>query len=130
MKRPRLLALAALALPAVWYGVDQALMQRNTWPPLADPHHQAHWMVMALLAFMTVLVVAGAALPGHGWRVASLTAGAGALAAATASLLSPASASAVHPVWAVAALMWAVGVIAITWDESKRSQPSNHRSPS
>lgn len=35
--RPRLFAVALLALPAVWYGIDQGVMQRNTWPPLADP---------------------------------------------------------------------------------------------
>lgn len=47
--RPRLLAVALLALPAVWYGIDQGVMQRNTWPPLADPHHQAHWYAMSVL---------------------------------------------------------------------------------
>jgi hypothetical protein len=50
--RTRLLALAAIgAIPAAWYGVDQALFQRNTFPPTADPHHNAHWWAMAIIAF-------------------------------------------------------------------------------
>ncbi len=76
----------------------------------------------ALLAFMTLLVVASAALAGPGWRVATVTAGPAALAVATASLLSPSSASALHPAWAVAAFAWGIVVLALTWDESKRSR--------
>ncbi|HEX6581116.1 MAG TPA: hypothetical protein VF195_09625 [Actinomycetota bacterium] len=38
--RTHLLALAAVgAIPAARYGIDQALIQRNTFPPTADPHH-------------------------------------------------------------------------------------------
>lgn len=123
LRRPRLLALAAIALPGVWYGVGQALMQRNTWPPLADPHHQAHWLVMALLAFMMVSVVAGAGLSGRGWRMATITAAAAALAVGTASLLSSPSA---QPCVRMGSCRPRVGRgrPRITWAESKRSQLS------
>lgn len=88
-------------------------MQRNTWPPLADPHHQAHWVAMAI-------VVASAALSGAGWRLAAVTAGVAAVALAAASLLAPEAASALHPGWAVVALLWGGAVLAVTWREARR----------
>ena len=120
-KRPRYLALAALSLPVLWYGIDQALMQRNTWPPLADPHHQAHWIAMAILAFMVPPVVASAALSGRGWRLAAITVGVAAIAVAAASFLAPQAASVLHPGWAVVALLWGLAVLALTWYEAPRS---------
>lgn len=117
--RPRLLAVTLLALPAVWYGIDQGVMQRNTWPPLADPHHQAHWYAMSVFAFATVLVVAGAALQGRGWRLAATSAAAAASAPAVSSLLDPASASALPTLWAVVALAWGAAVLAVTWRQHR-----------
>jgi hypothetical protein len=121
LKRPRYLALAALSLPVVWYGIDQALIQRNTWPPLADPHHQAHWISMAILAFMVPLVLASAALSGRGCRLAAIAVGVAAIAVAAASLLAPQAASVLHAGWALVALMWGLAVLALTWDEARRS---------
>jgi hypothetical protein len=93
--RPRELLLAAVgAIPATWYGIDQALLQRNTFPPTADPHHNAHWWVMSIVAFMAVLAVAAAALPSVGWRLGVWVAGLAAIAAGIASLIASASASA------------------------------------
>lgn len=117
--RPRLLAVTLLALPAVWYGIDQGVMQRNTWPPLADPHYQAHWYAMSVFAFATVLVVAGAALQGRGWRLAATSAAAAASAPAVSSLLDPASASALPTLWAVVALAWSAAVLAVTWRQHR-----------
>lgn len=116
--RPRLLLLAALAAPGVWYGLEQGLMQRNTWPPLADPHHQVHWYAMSLLAFAAIFVAAGAALRGTGWRLAATLAGGSAAAVALASLIDPEAASALHPVWAVAAAAWGVAVIVVAWSRA------------
>jgi hypothetical protein len=128
--RPGLLALAALGLPWVWHGIQQGLMQRNTWPPLADPHHQAHYFSAALVAFMAVLLVAGGALAGRGWRVATAAAGAAGLAVAAASLVAPDAASALHPGWAAAAGLWGVAVLAVTWRQSIRLLPRARVQPS
>lgn len=111
----RLLVLAAVALPGLWYALDQGLIQRNTWPPLADPHHQAHWYAMSVLVFMTVMVIAGTSLAGRGWRTAAFTSGAAATALGAASLLAPSAASALHPAWAAAAAVWGLVVLAVTW---------------
>lgn len=117
--RPRLLVLAAIAaIPAAWYGVDQALMQRNTFPPTADPHHNAHWWAMAILAFMVVLVMAATAVPSSGWRLGPRVAGLAAIAVGAASLLAASSASAVWPGWAIAAIVW--GLVAI-WSTLHRT---------
>ena len=100
--RPRVLMLAAVgAVPAAWYGIDQALLQRNTFPPTADPHHNAHWWAMAIIAFAIVLVMAAAALPGRGWRLGTGLAAATAIGIGLASLAAGASASALAPLGAV-----------------------------
>lgn len=115
LKRPSLLWLGFLALPFVWFGVDQALLQRNTWPPLADPHHQTHWMMMAYLAFAIPLVTAGTSLSGRGWRLAAAVASLGALSVAVPSLLYGEAASRI-PLWAaVAGVVWAMAVLTVTW---------------
>jgi hypothetical protein len=113
--RPEFLVAAVVGLPWLWYGIDQGLMQRHSWPPLADPHHQAHWFSMSLIAGMVVLLVAGSALPGRGWRVAAVTAGGASTVVAASSLVASDSASALHPVWAAGALMWGLGVLGLTW---------------
>jgi len=105
--RPRLVVLAAVAaVPAGWYGIDQALLQRNTFPPTADPHHNAHWWAMAIIAFAIVLVMAVGALPGRGWRLGTGLAAATAIGIGLASLAAGASASALAPPAAVAAIGW------------------------
>jgi hypothetical protein len=114
-KRSLQLVLAVLALPGLWYGFEQGLMQRNTWPPLADPHHQAHWYAMGLLAFLVVLVATTAAFSGRGWRPAAITPALAAMSVAVASLLARDAASALAPGWAAAALMWGLTMLAVTW---------------
>jgi hypothetical protein len=118
LRRPSLVWLAVLALPLVWFGIDQALLQRNTWPPLADPHHQTHWMVMAQLAFAVPFVTAGASLSGRGWRLASVAAALGVLTFAVPSFFYPDAASKI-PSWGAAlGLIWAASALAVTWRES------------
>jgi hypothetical protein len=105
--RPRLLLLAAIvAVPAAWYGVDQALLQRDTFPPTADPHHNAHWWVMATSAAMTVLVVAAAGLPRRRWPWGAVIAGAAAVAVGVASIADQGAASALAIGWALPAVVW------------------------
>jgi hypothetical protein len=114
--RPSLLLLAVIAaVPAAWYGVEQALIQRNTFPPTADPHHNAHWWVMGMLAFMIVLVVGAAAVPTTGWRLGAAVGGFAAMVVGVASVVAPSAASAVRPGFAVAATLWGVAVIGFTF---------------
>lgn len=112
--RHKFLLVALVGAPWLWHGVQQGLMQRHTWPPLADPHHQAHWFATSLIAFLIVLVVAGGSLAGDGWRLATITAGTSAVAIAVASVASPDSASALHPAWAAGALLWGFAVLGLT----------------
>jgi hypothetical protein len=127
-RRPEFLVAAVVGLPWLWYAIDQGLMQRHTWPPLADPHHQAHWFSMALLAGMAVLLVAGSALPGRGWRLAAVTGGGASIVVAAASLVAPDSASALHPVWAAGALVWGLGVLGLTWRATSSERITRARS--
>lgn len=110
--RRRFLALAAIgAIPAAVYGVNQALMQRDTFPPTADPHHNAHWWVMAVAAFVVILVTAAAAFPGRGWGLGALVGTASPIAFGLASIVDQSAASALPIGWAVASVVWgSVGV--------------------
>jgi hypothetical protein len=123
--QPAHLLLAALALPGLWYGLVQGLMQRHTWPPLADPHHQLHWYSMSLLAFLCVLVASTAMFSHRGWRLAAITPGMAAVSVAVASLVSPAAASALSPGWAAAALLWGLAMVTFTWREITRDRLSS-----
>jgi hypothetical protein len=129
VERPRLLMLAAVALPGLWYGLDQGLMQRNTWPPMADPHHQVHWYAMSVVALAIVLVVASSALRGRGWRAAATVAGGATAGVAIVSLLDPDAASALHPLWAIGAVAWGLAVIAITWTGARDRTSSGYELP-
>lgn len=119
--RPVLL-LAAIALaPLVAFGVDQALLQRNTFPPTADPHHQAHWFAMASFAFVVVLVVATAALGATGWRLAATAASLSVVAVAVTSIANPDAASSFGRGWGGAALLWGAAVLAAVFSSAARS---------
>jgi hypothetical protein len=119
-----LAVLAAGALPvACWWGVEQALMQRNTFPPTADPHHQSHWFAMAVAAFGLCLVVGAAALGGHGREVAATAAGAAAVVLGLASSVAPDAASALPLPWALVAVAWGVAVLLATWRRRRPSAP-------
>lgn len=115
----RLLALSTVALGAVVYGLDQGLMQRNTWPPLADPHHQAHWWAMSFLGLMVALVSVGTMLGGTGRRLGATTAGAAAIAVGVVSLVATDAASALHPLWAVFAAGWGTALLLASWSHPR-----------
>jgi hypothetical protein len=124
LTRPRFVVLSAAGAPLAWYGVGQALIQRNTWPPLADPHHQAHWYMMAVLTIMIVLVTATAAISATGWSLAAVTPALAAIALGAASLVAPAAASAFTPLWASLTIAWGVIGLAVTrtvWRSAARS---------
>jgi hypothetical protein len=103
------------AIPGIYYGIQQGLIQRNTFPPVADPHHQAHWYAMSVAAFIVVLVIAAAAMGGSGWRLSAISGGVCAILIGGASLASSESASALHQIWAIAASVWGVLAIAVAW---------------
>lgn len=116
--------LAAGALPVGgWWGIDQALMQRNTFPPAADPHHQSHWFGMAVVAFGLCLVVVAAALGGRGREVAATAAGLAAVALGLSSSVVPDAASAVPLPWALLAVTWGVTVLVVTWRRRRPHAP-------
>lgn len=122
--RPRFLLLAGLGLPWAWYGFQQGLMQRDTWPPMADPHHQAHWFAMSLAALLVLLVGASGALPGTGWQLGTTLAGFAAVAVGTASLVATDAASALDAGWAIAAVLWGIAMLALTTVEGTSSRVS------
>lgn len=129
--RRRFLVLAGIgAVPTAWYAVEQALMQRNTFPPTADPHHNSHWWAMAVIAFAVVLVMAAAALPSRGWRLGPRVAGLAAVAVGSVSLVAPSSASAIGPGWALAAVLWGLGGLWLTSAQAAQlGSAADHQPP-
>ncbi len=57
------------AVPLGWYGLEAALEQRNSFPPVSDPHHNGHWLAVALMAFALPLTGLAAAFRLRGWRL-------------------------------------------------------------
>jgi hypothetical protein len=109
------LALAAIgAIPIAWYGVGQALIQRNTFPPSADPHHNAHWWAISALAFAGLLVLSGAGFGLRGWRIGAAAVGLSAAAFGVTSLVVPEAASAISLTWSIASILWGLAALAVT----------------
>lgn len=101
----------AAGFPLLWYGAQQALLQRNTWPPLADPHHQAHWYTMGVLALMVVFTATTASLwPDRSGLTLAVSATAAALLGLS-SLLRPDAASAMNWPFATVAIAFAGAVM-------------------
>lgn len=117
--RPLLWMGGLAALPLLLYGIDQGLMQRNTFPPIADPHHQAHWFAMSAFAFVVPLVVGTAGIGAAGWRVAAISASVVTIAVGLVSVAATEAASSLGRLGGAAALAWAIGVLLIAARERR-----------
>lgn len=111
---------AAGAIPLLWYAVDQALRQRNSWPPAADLHHNGHWMMMALLGFAIALIGLLAALQRDS-QVPAWSSGVAAIVFGLASALLPDHASSLGLRWGAAGSLWGLFLIGMTQVEARRS---------
>lgn len=74
-------------IPLSLYGVQQALLQRNSYPPLSDIHH-AHWHAMADWAFATIIIVLVSSLRAKGFIIPTLMSAIGMLFIGTASIVN------------------------------------------
>ncbi len=109
------MALAA-AVPLAIYGVEQALVQRNSWPPTSDPHH-TKWAWMASFAFAIPLVGLVAAARTEGWRVPAYSAGIAAIVFGLVSVLYPGHASSVGRMWGSLSILGGTAfMIASVWE--------------
>lgn len=90
---PLLFFAMVLAIPMFIYGVDQALIQRNSFPPGADPHHNSHWFIVAEVAFTIPLLTGLTGLRTRGWQVTSWSTPATLAALGTVSVMFPNSPS-------------------------------------
>jgi hypothetical protein len=112
--RVALVAMAALIVPpAGLLAVGQALAQRNSWPPVSDPHHNSHWYLMGLAALIVLALAMAAAVGRPGWQIPGL---AGSLAAAglgSALLVSPDLPSTPPAVWGSVGLAWGIVQMAV-----------------
>lgn len=101
------------AAPAAIAAVNQELLQRNSWPPVLDPHHNGHWMVAGMAILAPVVAAAVAALGRRGWRLPLWTAGITAIVLGTVSVAFPADASSLGRGWGGALALWGVALLTI-----------------
>jgi len=120
LRSPLLLIAAVIAVPLFVYGANQGLIQRNSWPPSSDPHHNSHWFVMAELAFAIPLAAGVAGLGSRGWQVVSWTVPATLTALGTVSVLFPNAPSSLGIGWGALAI--ATATIFLVFRRGERSR--------
>jgi len=99
------------AVGFAWAAVDQALQQRNTFPPAADPHHNAHWWTASVASAVIAALSAVGLFRHQGWRIGTFLSGLAAVGAAGVSLLRPGAASALPTIPAAAAAIWGLALV-------------------
>lgn len=107
-----------LLVPFSAYGVQQALLQRNSFPPLSDIHHQ-HWQAMAMVAFSTVLIGIVGALKSRGYVLPSVSASVSLLILGFLSILYPEAPSSLGVLFG--AVSFAAGLLSSYWTASEIS---------
>jgi hypothetical protein len=127
--RPNAIVIAILAIaaiPLVVYGVDQALVQRNSWPPKSDPHHNAHWHTMAWTSFGILVLGLVTALRIPGWRITASAASGMAILLGLVSIVWPDAASSLGRAWGLGAVMGGVIflVVALRQADPQTQQPA------
>lgn len=123
---PSLFFAMFIAIPLFTYGVDQALMQRNSFPPSADPHHNSHWFIMAELAFTIPLAAAVTGLQTRGWKLASWSVTATLAALGIVSVMFPNSPSSFGSLYGLFATAVALILLILTYYRTKyKPDPSD-----
>jgi len=99
------LVLAAAAVPAVWFALSNASLQRNGLP--MDPHIEMHrWTGMAAFALTMVLVAVVAGLGGPNRRPVAMVGGLVGAFFGVMSLIYSRYPGAVSTPWAIACIVW------------------------
>ena len=115
----------AAAVPLAWYGIQHGLVQRHSWPPLADPHHQK-WFMMAFLAFSMLLVGLVASIRAEGWWLPAWSTGIAAVALGMVSMLYPDLASSLGLIGGgVSVIGGAAFVAAAVWEVRRERRGSS-----
>ena len=106
---------AAAAIPWAVYVFDNAWAQYTAG--VADPHAEAeHWALAALMGIVVIATALLGATDHPGWRLTAWIAAAGSMIFGVHSLVFPGPASALPPIWAIAAVAWGVAFAAtIIW---------------
>lgn len=98
------------AVPLLWFAVTNIGLQRA----LTDEHAAlGHYGFMAALGFTIIGVGLLASLRPDGWRLTAWVGGLLPVILGLASLLFPDTASSLSSVWALAAIAWGVGFVAV-----------------
>ena len=115
---------AVAALPCLVYATRMISAQRRGLPPLdAKSNGMHHWTVMAALGLAVVGLAVLASLGTNGWRIPAWSAALAAIVWGLSSVRAPTTAGAEDRGWAIAAIAWALAVLAATI--RGRSQPHN-----
>jgi hypothetical protein len=119
-----LLASAAIA-PCLVYAQRMASAGRRHLPPAdAVSNGLHHWSVLAALALSVFLLAGLAGLGTAGWRIPSWSAALASLAWGVSCLRYPDAAGGEGRAWGLAALIWALAVVAVTETEARRVRRS------
>lgn len=103
---PAPLALAALAaVPAVWFALSNASLQRNGLP--MDPHNEMHhWTGMAAFSLTILVVAVVAGLGGPNRRIVAMMGGLSVVLFGVMSLVYSGYPGSVSTPWAIGCIVW------------------------
>jgi hypothetical protein len=107
---------ALLAVPLIWYGLDQAALQRSSEILHSD---LAHWAGGTAMSVMIILLALFGARKMPGWRVPAWSAGFALFMLGLGSVVMPNQASSYGVLWGIVAIVGALAYVALAEYESR-----------
>jgi hypothetical protein len=113
--RNLLILSALLAVPLIWYGLDQAALQRSSEILHGD---LAHWAGGAAMSVMIILLALFGARKMPGWRVPAWSAGFALFVLGLGSVVMTNQASSYGALWGIVAIVVALAYVGVSeWEE-------------
>lgn len=124
VSKPLFVLFSTLLIPFFIYGIQQSLMQRNSFPPLSDIHH-SHWHTMGTVAFATILTGLVGSLRTTGHFLPQATSSISLVILGTLSVLNPTLPSSFGTLLGLSALIGGLIASWFTYRDYKNSRSTH-----
>ncbi len=127
IKKSLLLLYSTILIPFFVYGFMQSIVQRNSYPPLSDIHHQ-HWLAMSTVAFAIIFVGFVGALRSPGYLMPMGMSAFSLLVLGIVSVLAPHAASSLGTILGGVSILSGSIALWIFHDEAFAPRSMNNKS--